>query len=160
MKLAQRALAGLDGSPHRVGAAGRHGAAPAEPRPPDPPAAAARGALIILERVEFLAAAPHERTESRRGYANGFKSKTVATRVGSIEFAVPQVRDVVDGESFYPSALEQGLRSEVPVRAHVVEIEAHGDAWERAVRWPYAEDRSAMVARSRSSSCASVCQPG
>ena len=52
---------------------------------------------------------PFERTEARTGYANGFKPKTLTTRLGPITFAVPQVRGDLD---FYPSALEKGVRSE------------------------------------------------
>jgi len=61
-----------------------------------------------LEREMALGAQPYERTPSRRGYANGFKPKTVETRLGSLELAVPQTR----GVEFYPSALERGTRSE------------------------------------------------
>ncbi len=60
------------------------------------------------ERQTYLGAAPDERSPARHGYANGYKPKTVTTRVGAITFAVPQVRD----SSFYPQALEKGLRSE------------------------------------------------
>ena len=55
-----------------------------------------------IERSQVLQAQPHQRTDQRQGYANGFKNKTVSTRIGPIRFAVPQVRDGVD---FYPSAL-------------------------------------------------------
>lgn len=65
-------------------------------------------AAMTAERQQHLRAAPYERTTERQGYANGYKPKTVTTRVGEITFAVPQVRD----GSFYPSALERGLRSE------------------------------------------------
>lgn len=61
-----------------------------------------------LERERHLGAEPYERTEERRGYANGFKPKTVKTRVGELTLAVPQVRD----GGFYPQSLEKGLRSE------------------------------------------------
>ena len=61
-----------------------------------------------LEREQHLGAEAYERTAERRGYANGYKPKRVKTRVGEIEFAIPQVRE---GE-FYPGALEKGLRSE------------------------------------------------
>ena len=44
------------------------------------------------ERSQALQAQPYERTETRQGQANGFKPKTVATRVGAIQFRVPQVR--------------------------------------------------------------------
>ena len=59
------------------------------------------------ERAKYLRAAEYERNEARRGHANGYKPKTVKTRVGEITFAVPQVRE----GGFYPSALEKGLRS-------------------------------------------------
>lgn len=79
-----------------------------------------------LERAQFLEAQPHERSESRRGYANGYKPKSVSTRVGDIEFAVPQVRDRVDGERFYPSALERGIRSERALKLAVAEMYVQG----------------------------------
>jgi transposase-like protein len=60
------------------------------------------------ERAKYLNAGQYERTEERKGHANGYKPKTVRTRVGEITFAVPQVRE----GGFYPSALEKGLRSE------------------------------------------------
>ena len=45
-----------------------------------------------LERSEFLGAEPYERTSRRRDHANGFKDKTVATRVGRLKLKIPQVR--------------------------------------------------------------------
>ena len=53
------------------------------------------------ERTEHLKAAPYQHTPERNGYANGFKPKTMRTRVGEITFAVPQVRE----GGFYPQAL-------------------------------------------------------
>jgi transposase-like protein len=47
------------------------------------------------EREAYLGAAAYERTESRRGQANGYKAKTVTTRVGPVTFDVPQVRQGV-----------------------------------------------------------------
>jgi transposase-like protein len=61
-----------------------------------------------IERNHFLNAQPHERTVERVDYANGFKPKTVMTRVGEQTCDVPQVR----GGGFYPSALEKGSRTE------------------------------------------------
>ena len=61
-----------------------------------------------LERQRHLGARLHERTPERQGYANGYKPKTVKTRVGKVTFDVPQVRT----GDFYPEALEKGLRSE------------------------------------------------
>lgn len=60
-------------------------------------------AAMQAERQQYLRAAPYERTDERRGYANGYKPKTVTTRVGQVSLDVPQVRD----GSFYPSALEK-----------------------------------------------------
>ena len=61
-----------------------------------------------LERSEALGAAPYERANSRRGYANGFKPKTVSSRLGTLRLNIPQTRNL----EFYPSALERGERSE------------------------------------------------
>ena len=57
-----------------------------------------------IERAHHLNVQPFERCDERLGYANGFKSKTVMTRMGPLPFAVPQVRD----SRFYPSALDKG----------------------------------------------------
>jgi len=64
---------------------------------------------MTLERAEVLEAEPYERTETRRGYANGFKPKTLHTRLGEVPLRVPQVRGDV---SFYPSALTKGSQTE------------------------------------------------
>src|SRR5437868_5783888 len=66
-------------------------------------------ALMQVERSEAIKAEPYERTVERIGYANGFKPKTLQTRLGSLTLQVPQVR----GISFYPRCLEKGSRSEV-----------------------------------------------
>lgn len=61
-----------------------------------------------LERQKHLQAGLYVRTRERQGYANGYKPKTVKTRVGKVTFDIPQVRS----GDFYPDALEKGLRSE------------------------------------------------
>jgi len=65
-------------------------------------------AAMKLEREQYLKAKSYERSEERQGYANGFKPKSVQTRMGKLNLAVPQVRE----GGFYPEALEKGLRSE------------------------------------------------
>ena len=45
-----------------------------------------------IERSHHLNAQPYERSDGRRDDANGFKPKTVMTRMGELTFAVPQVR--------------------------------------------------------------------
>jgi transposase-like protein len=79
-----------------------------------------------LERSKFLAAGPFERTEERRGYANGYKDKTLRSRLGELGLRVPQVRDTADGETFYPQALERGLRSERALTLAVAEMYVNG----------------------------------
>src|SRR3990170_8433969 len=74
------------------------------------------------ERSEHLSAAPYQHTQERRGYANGFKPKTMRTRVGEITFAVPQVRE----GGFYPQALEKGLRSERALTLALAEMYVQG----------------------------------
>jgi transposase-like protein len=74
------------------------------------------------ERSKYLQADEYERTEDRKGHANGFKPKTVKTRMGEITFAVPQVRE----GGFYPSALEKGLRSERALTITLAEMYVQG----------------------------------
>ena len=45
---------------------------------------AAQGAAMILERQKHLGAGPYERSSERVGHANGFKDKTIQTRMGAI----------------------------------------------------------------------------
>lgn len=74
------------------------------------------------ERSRYLQAEEYERTEERIGHANGYKPKTVHTRVGDITFAVPQVRE----GGFYPSALEKGMRSERALMCTLAEMYIQG----------------------------------
>lgn len=71
-----------------------------------------------LERAAFLGADRYERTSERSGYANGYKPKTLNTRIGQLDLRVPQTRDT-GTEPFYPDALERGQRSE---QAYVLAI--------------------------------------
>ena len=41
-----------------------------------------------IERSDALAARPYQRTAARKGHANGYKPKTVATRMGAITLDV------------------------------------------------------------------------
>lgn len=76
-----------------------------------------------VERARALGAQPYERSTERRGYANGFKPKSVQTRLGQLTFDVPQVRGDV---AFYPSALERGVRSERALKLAVAEMYVQG----------------------------------
>ena len=76
-----------------------------------------------VERHQVLQAQPYERTDSRKGYANGYKPKTVIGRAGPITFSVPQVRGQTE---FYPSALEKGIRSEQALKLALAEMYVQG----------------------------------
>jgi putative transposase len=78
--------------------------------------------VMKLERAAVLKAAPYQRAEGRTGYANGFKPKTIHTRLGEMTVAVPQAR----GVEFYPSALEKGLRSERALKLAIAEMYVQG----------------------------------
>ena len=78
--------------------------------------------VMKIERAAVLGAGPYQRAEGRTGYANGFKPKTVQTRVGGLTLAVPQTR----GVEFYPSALEKGVRSERALELALAEMDVQG----------------------------------
>lgn len=75
-----------------------------------------------LERAAALEAQPYQRTPLRRGYANGFKDKTLRTRAGELRLKVPKTR----GVEFYPSSLERGARSERALKLAVAEMYLQG----------------------------------
>jgi putative transposase len=75
-----------------------------------------------LERAQVLGAEPYQRTDARRGHANGYKPRTLDTRVGRIVLDVPQAR----GIPFYPASLERGLRSERALKLAVAEMYVQG----------------------------------
>ncbi|MBE0411599.1 MAG: IS256 family transposase, partial [Anaerolineales bacterium] len=79
-------------------------------------------AAMQIERQKYLGAGPYERSEERQGYANGYKPKTVKTRLGEVTFDVPQVRE----GGFYPGALEKGLRSERALNLTMAEMYVQG----------------------------------
>lgn len=75
-----------------------------------------------VEREQFLEAGSHERSESRKGYANGYKPKEIQTRMGVLDLAVPQVRN----NSFYPSSIEKGTRSEKALKLAIAQMYLEG----------------------------------
>ncbi len=77
---------------------------------------------MVAERSEYLGARPYERSDQRSGYANGFKDKTVETRLGALPLKVPQTRDC----EFYPQSLEKGLRSERALLLSIAEMYVQG----------------------------------
>lgn len=93
-----------------------------------------------IERAHFLNAQPHERTTERIDYANGFKPKTVMTRLGEQTLRhSPRC-----GGGFYPSALWRRARApnrrcptwpwpRCTSRDHVVALDQQDYAWAMVV---------------------------
>ena len=75
-----------------------------------------------IERENYLGAKPYERNDVRKGHANGYKPKTVKTRVGEVTFNIPQVRE----GGFYPRSLEKGMRSERALMMTLAEMYVQG----------------------------------
>ena len=75
-----------------------------------------------LERERHIRASPYERTGERQGYANGYKPKTLRSRMGELSLAVPQVRE----GGFYPQSLDKGLRSERALKLALAEMYVSG----------------------------------
>ena len=64
--------------------------------------------VLEAEMTSFLGAGTYERTGERRGWRNGYKPRTLKTRVGGLELMVPKDRD---GE-FQTELFERYQRSE------------------------------------------------
>ena len=81
-----------------------------------------------IERQQALKAESHQRTDDRRGYANGFKPKTMRTRVGEVSLRIPHSRGYHDdeGRPFYPKSVERGVRSERAMTLAVAEMYVKG----------------------------------
>ncbi len=77
---------------------------------------------MLIERENFLQAKPYERSSERQGHANGYKPKTIKTRVGEMTFEIPQVRE----GGFYPRSLEKGMRSERALLLTLAEMYVQG----------------------------------
>lgn len=77
-----------------------------------------------MERDQHLGASPYERTDGRRGYANGYKPKKVDTPAGTVTVAVPKSRDC--DEPFFPQSLERGRRSSRAIMLAIAEMYVQG----------------------------------
>lgn len=67
------------------------------------------GQAMAGEVAEHVGAEPSQRTDQRRGLRNGYKPRTLNTRVGEVELQVPQVRGC---EPYHPSMFAKWQRSE------------------------------------------------
>ena len=80
---------------------------------------------MLLEREQHLNAAPYQRgAEERNGYANGFKPRSFQTSLGSLDLAVPQVRN--SDQPFQSSLLEKGSRSDRALKSAISTMYLNG----------------------------------
>jgi len=66
-------------------------------------------ATMQTEVESHVSAGLHERSQQRRGQRNGYKPRTLKTRVGELDLDVPQVRNC---EPYHPSMFARWQRSE------------------------------------------------
>jgi len=78
--------------------------------------------LLEEELTAFLNAEPYDRTENRRGYRNGYKPRTLTTRVGRLELMVPKDRE----GRFSTELFEKYQRSEKALVQTIAEMYVHG----------------------------------
>jgi putative transposase len=85
---------------------------------------------ILVEKTiqgqfdQALGAEHYERSEHRKGYRNGAKPRTMNTRVGKLEFQVPQIRN--SEEPFRPTIFDRYQRSEKALLLTVSEMYIKG----------------------------------
>jgi len=78
--------------------------------------------VLESQMLEFLGAAPYERSEERRGYRAGYYSRSLITRVGKIELRVPQDRQ----GQFSTELFERYQRSEKALVLSLMEMYVQG----------------------------------
>jgi putative transposase len=77
---------------------------------------------LQAEFDQFIGAGPFERGPDRRGWRNGYKPRTLKTRVGKLMLRIPQDRE----GRFQPSIFERYERSEKALVAAMIEMYVQG----------------------------------
>ena len=78
--------------------------------------------LIEAQAAEVIGAARYERTEERTTERNGHRPRTLTTKAGDLELAIPKLRK----GSFFPSILEPRRRIDQALYAVVMEAYVSG----------------------------------
>ncbi len=79
-------------------------------------------AILEAEMTAHLGAAPYERTAGRTGHRNGYKPRTLTTRVGTLELRVPQDRE----GTFSTEVFSRYQRSEQALVTTLMEMYVQG----------------------------------
>ena len=90
--------------------------------------------ILEAEIAEHLQASPYERTQDRQGHRNGYKQRSLKTRVGKINLAVPQARD----GSFSTQLFDRYQRSEKALCLALMETVIQGVSTRKIDRITYA----------------------
>lgn len=83
-----------------------------------------------IEQEKAIQASHYERNADRTGQRNGYKSRTLRTRVGEIPIEIPQVR----GMDFYPESIEKGCRSERSLKLAIAQMYIQGVSTRRVTK--------------------------
>ena len=86
--------------------------------------------VLEAQLSEQLQAAPYERTEERQGYRNGYKPRTLTTRVGRLALRVPQVRE----GTFSTDRFSRYQRSEQALVLTLMEMVVNGVSTRKVAR--------------------------
>ena len=78
--------------------------------------------LLEAEITEHLGAEPHERTDGRQGWRNGHYTRSLTTRVGTLELQVPRDRD----GSFSTELFERYRRAEKALVLTLMQMVVNG----------------------------------
>ncbi len=78
--------------------------------------------ILEAQVTESLGADRHERSEERQGYRNGYRARTLFTRVGPVTLQVPQTRD----GSFSTDIFKRYQRSEQAFVLALMEMVVQG----------------------------------
>lgn len=79
-------------------------------------------AVMDVEVEREVGAAHHERSDDRKNYRNGHRTRRLDTRLGTVELEIPKLRK----GSYFPSFLEPRRRSEQALCAVIQEAYVHG----------------------------------
>lgn len=78
--------------------------------------------VLQTQASDQLQAHPYERTEQRQGYRNGYRERSLTTRIGTLTLQVPRLRQ----GSFTPDLYERWQRSEQALLCCLIEMVIQG----------------------------------
>jgi hypothetical protein len=85
-------------------------------------------AAMIIQRSEHLGVDEYQRSDKRRGYANGFKPKFLHSSMGKLKLNIPQIRDCPNNSILHYLKKEQELSrlSKRQLQRSICKVSARG----------------------------------